>query len=45
MQAVSAIAIVGLTIWLARSTNTNAGLTCDSLEVARNQFEREWLPY
>jgi len=45
VQAISAIAIVCLTIWLARSTNTYAGLTRESLEVARRQFEREWLPY
>ena len=45
VQAISALVIVGLTIWLARSTGTYAGLTRDSLEVSKNQFDREWLPH
>lgn len=45
VQAISAGIIVWLTIRLARSTETYAGLTRDSLNVAREQFEREWLPY
>jgi hypothetical protein len=45
IQAVSAVAIVILTIRLARATNKYAELTHDSLELARKQFEREWLPY
>jgi hypothetical protein len=45
VQAISALVIVGLTVCLARSTGIYARLTKDSLEVARRQFEREWLPH
>ena len=44
-QALSAGVIVCLTIWLAHSTNTYAGLTRESLDLSKKQFDREWLPY
>jgi hypothetical protein len=45
VQAISAGVIVWLTIRPTRSTETYSGLTRDSLEVSKKQFDREWLPH
>jgi len=44
VQALAAAVIVYLTFRLVRATDTYARLTRESLQLARIQFEREWLP-